>query len=156
DATAVGGGTAEFLGSAADLYPVSISDDGHYLVYASTADNLVDGETDTNGEHDVFLYDTQANTNTLVSHTADDAKTAGGATFNLPGAGSRPVISGAGNWVAFASNATDLLSPSVTTNGADNVYLYDRAHGTNVLVSHTADSTTTPAGGTSPAISSDG
>lgn len=44
-----------------------MSADGRYIVYDSTATNAVVG--DTNGVGDIFMYDVQTNTTTLISKT---------------------------------------------------------------------------------------
>jgi Tol biopolymer transport system component len=106
-------------------YPgsTSVSGDGRWVVFASTADNLVDG--DTNQCRDIFLRDLVAGTLTLVSAS----------TNGTPGNGpsSEPAISGDGRYVAFTSLATDLV-PGNTSYSAQ-VFLRDLDAGTNVLVS---------------------
>ena len=47
----------------------AISADARYVVFASTASNLVDG--DTNGKEDVFLYDRVTRTTTRISVATD-------------------------------------------------------------------------------------
>jgi hypothetical protein len=124
----------------------TVSDDGRFVVFVSSASDLATG--DTNATSDVFLYDRVSQTITLISHNASNTGTANSSS-------SDPVISADGNWVAFASNASD-LGPS-DSNGTQDVYLWSRATGAIFLVSHVA-------GGTSsgnnyslvPSISDDG
>jgi len=127
-----------------ELYPApSLSDDGRYAVFVSTAANLVPGQRDTGlGElgRDVFLQDFATGTVTLVSRTASSPVTTGNQ------ASGEAVISGDGRFVAFISDATDLVpEPS------GKLFLYDRATGT-------VSSASPPGSGfiLSPAISADG
>ncbi len=121
-----------------------ISTDGLFVVFTSTATNLVDG--DTNGVEDVFVIDLQSGAVERVSHSAS------GGQANA--ASSQPVISGDGGFVAFVSPATNLV-PGATT-GLEELYLYDRADGSLQWI-------TTPLSGSvndglsgEPAISADG
>ncbi|HUR78258.1 MAG TPA: hypothetical protein VMZ22_09950 [Acidimicrobiales bacterium] len=137
----------------------AISGDGRYVVFRSSATNLVAG--DTNGVDDVFMHDTVSATTTRVSLGSSG--------------GSSPAISGDGRHVAFASGGTvfvrDLIANTtthVTTAASDNpsisadgryiayesrsqVWLYDAVNHTTVRVSNGGD---TFAG--APAISGDG
>jgi Tol biopolymer transport system component len=95
----------------------SISADGRYVAFDSDAWDLVWG--DTNDVHDVFVNDRATSVTTRVS--VDDSGTqANGESF-------RPSISGDGRYVAFYSEATDLVAGD--TNGATDVFVYDRRSG---------------------------
>lgn len=72
-----------------ESYSPSISADGRYVAFGSWADNLVSG--DTNGNYDIFVYDTVANTTRYISSAA------GNPYFNDLS------ISADGSRVAFAS-----------------------------------------------------
>ncbi len=131
----------------------SISDDGRYVAYVSGADDLVSGQTDTADSDDVFLFDRQENTTTLISRKAGTSTTAGGGTSYTPS------ISGDGKWVAFVSEATDLIS-GVTSSG-EQVYLYDVVNDSLSLVTYKAGSTTLASQGygaaiAQPSLSKDG
>lgn len=80
-----------------------VSDDGRFVVFTSTATNLVDD--DTNDDEDVFLRDLVAGTTTRVSVLADGTQLAGapGSQF---GAGSLGVISGDGRFAFFQTSST--------------------------------------------------
>jgi N-acetyl-anhydromuramyl-L-alanine amidase AmpD/N-acetylneuraminic acid mutarotase len=99
-------------------YSPSISADGHYVAFVSEATNLVAG--DANGVADIFVRDLQANTTTLVS------KTWNGSSAN--GASRQPSISGDGRYIAYESDASNLVLND--TNGFSDVFLYDSALGT--------------------------
>ena len=88
------------------------------------------GQVDSNNVQDVFLYDRVLGTTKLVSHSVAGPATAGN------GMPEYPVISGNGKFVAFTSNATNLVSAQPDGNIFGlNVYLYDVDLGTTLLVS---------------------
>lgn len=132
----------------------SLSADGRYVAFTSEATDLVAGQTDTNGDPDVFLFDRTTGAVTLVSHAASSLNTTANA------GGDEPVLSADGTALAFISRSTDLVSgytgPFLVP--ADQVVLYDRATGVNRLVSHKAATPTSgsDSGGDSPALSADG
>jgi Tol biopolymer transport system component len=117
---------------------MAISADGRWIAYASGATNIVAGQTDTNANADIFLYDSQTGVTTLVSHVAGSPTTTGN------GRSIQPVISADGSRVVFMSQATDLASGQVDGNGQWDVFLYDHGDPTVTLVSHstTGDQTT--------------
>jgi len=130
----------------------AISADGAWIAFQSAATNLVSGQVDTNGAWDIFLYERATGTVTLVSHVSGSATTAGSQqSYN-------PVISADGAWVAFASDATNLVSGEDDTNLSSDVFLYERATGMITLVSHAFGSFTTAGqqGAVKPFISADG
>lgn len=92
--------------SVALSYEPSISDDGRYVAFTSNAQL---GSGDTDSVADVYVRDRQAGTTTLVSVNPD-----GGAT---PYAASRPVISGDGRAVAFATSTAVVEPPVVIPFG---------------------------------------
>ncbi|MDP1661991.1 MAG: GC-type dockerin domain-anchored protein, partial [Phycisphaerales bacterium] len=92
-----------------DSFNASISGDGQYIAFISTATNMVFG--DTNSVADVFVRDTVANTTTRVSVDSSGAQ-ADGASFGYP------VISRDGHSVVFCSDATNLV-PGDTNNATD-------------------------------------
>lgn len=91
-----------------------ISDDGTLIVYASNATNLVQG--DTNGHTDVFVFNRSQGAVTRASVTFDNQQ-ANGPSF-------RPVISGNGRFVAFRSQATNIVPND--SNGQADIFLFDR------------------------------
>jgi hypothetical protein len=148
-----------------DTNPVfSTSTDGRYVLFASKATNLVPGVTDTNNDFDLFWLDTATNIIQLVSHAAGSATAVG----IDPGAnsldGSNAIISGDGQFVAFASkvSAETLVGGSNLKDTADSFDVFTWAAATNKvqLVSIRTDGQaaglTNGTSATSPAISSDG
>jgi len=99
-----------------------ISADGRFVVYESQASNLV--PDDANGSSDVFLYDAEEATTTLVS--------AGRSGGSAHGWSSAPSISADGRYVAFQSDAWDLAA--MNTFGVQ-VFVYDRVEATTSVVS---------------------
>ncbi|MBI3597689.1 MAG: cadherin-like domain-containing protein [Nitrospirae bacterium] len=122
----------------------AISADGRYVAFMSNATNLVTG--DTNLASDIFVYDRQTGVATRVSIVSDGTEANGGSYY--------PAISADGRYVAFMSNATNLVTGD--TNLASDIFVHDRQTNTTTRVS--VDSTDTQANGSSafPTISSDG
>jgi uncharacterized repeat protein (TIGR01451 family) len=118
---------AQSKGGASDA--PSVSSNGRYVAFASTATNLVPG--DTNAASDVFVRDTVSGTTTLVSVGA------GGVPAN--GASDQPSISGDGRYVAFRSAASNLVASD--TNGHYDVFVRDLVAGTTSLVSQSTGGT---------------
>jgi Tol biopolymer transport system component len=97
----------------------AISADGRFVAFNSFADNLVPG--DTNGGSDVFVHDRRTGVTERVS--VDSA-----IDFS-----SRPAISGHGRFVAFASDADNLVPGD--TNDTSDVFVHDRKTGVTERVS---------------------
>ncbi|HEY7500088.1 MAG TPA: hypothetical protein VH740_16320 [Vicinamibacterales bacterium] len=134
-------------GAQADLSSVYglLTPDGRYVVFGSSATNLVAG--DTNDEDDVFVHDRQTGTTERVSVGT------GGVQGNN-GTGDY-AISADGRYVAFVSAATNLVAGD--TNGATDVFVRDRQTSTTTRVS-VATGGIQATGGFSnvPVISADG
>lgn len=122
----------------------SVSDDGRYIAYVSSATNLVSG--DTNGVQDIFVFDRVTGITQRVS--VDSA----GNQSN--GVSNSAMISGDGRYVCYQSSATNLVSGD--TNGTQDIFVFDRVTGVTERVS--VDSSGTQSNGLSAgaAISSDG
>lgn len=121
-----------------------ISGDGRYVVFSSSATNLV--ASDTNGFDDIFIYDRQTDTTTRVSVDSD------GVQANA--ASSSPRVSSDGRYVVFVSSATNLVTGD--TNNADDVFVYDRQTTDTTRVSIDSTGLQGNAASSSPAMSSDG
>ncbi|MBI4747508.1 MAG: PD40 domain-containing protein [Acidobacteria bacterium] len=129
-----------------------ISADGQWIAFGSEATNLVTGQTDMNGNLDVFVFDRIGQTVQLVSRATGTTTTTGNSySFN-------PEISADGQWIAFGSEATNLVTGQIDTNGSNDVFVFDRIGQTVQLVSRAAGTATTTSNGFSqePAISADG
>jgi Tol biopolymer transport system component len=129
-----------------------VSADGRYVVYQSTATDLVPGQADANGKSDVFLFDRISGATSVISHTAG----AGSQTSN--GVSQNPSMSEDGRFVTFASGGSDLVAGLTVTPASNNVFLWDRATGALQLVTHAAGSSTTGGDNDSrfPQVSRDG
>jgi len=109
----------EATGGTAGSTNASISANGRYIAFQSDETNLV--SSDTNGNTDIFVKDTQTNTTTRVSTTASSAQSTGGNS-------SKPVMSSDSRFVAFTSSATNLVSSD--TNGVADIFIKDTQDGT--------------------------
>jgi Tol biopolymer transport system component len=133
----------------------SASADGRWIAYNSEASNLVAGQVDANpGSSDLFLFDNQTGTTTLVSHVAGSPLVAADEGSYYAAIGSE------GRYVAFGSSASTLVPGFVDGNGAMeyDIFLFDRLAGTNTLVSHLPASLTTSGnlGANAPIVGNDG
>ncbi len=122
----------------------AISADGRYVVFVSTATNLVSG--DSNGVADIFVRDRQLGTTKRVSVAT------GGAQAN--GASSSPAISADGRYIVYASDATNLVAGD--TNAVRDVFLFDQQTQETRRVSLTAALGQANGASDSPTISGDG
>lgn len=102
----------------------AISADGRYVSFHSQAANLV--ANDANGELDVFLKD-------LDTGAIERVSVGTGAIEGLGPAGATSAISADGRFVAFTSEAPNLVVGD--TNGDEHVYLRDRQLATTVRIS---------------------
>ena len=130
------------VGSSTSNFP-RISGDGAFVVFQSSANNLV--SSDDNGFADIFLYDRVMNTNQLISNgIADDA---GGSAAN-------PAISNDGLFVVFDSSSLNLVASD--TNGFTDIFLYDVTGDSITLISRASGGGNSDGSSTNPAISGDG
>ena len=121
-----------------------ISASGRFVVYTSTASNLVDG--DTNWVSDVFVHDRQTGETTRAS--VDDAGNQGNSLSQFPR------ISAGGRIVAFESLASNLVGGD--TNGALDVFVHDRKSGRTTRVSLGSGGDQGNSASGVPCLSSDG
>jgi uncharacterized repeat protein (TIGR01451 family) len=133
-----------------DSQTPSISSDGRFVAFVSLAENLVAG--DTNLAPDVFVRDRLLGTTERVSVSSSGREGNGGSgLLNLMGG---PSISGDGRFVAFSSEASNLVRGDRNLN--PDVFLHDRLTHATTRVSVASDGTEANAGGTEPDISRDG
>lgn len=100
----------------------SISANGRYAVFASTASNLV--SDDTNGVEDIFLRDLYLGTTERISIGLSSAEANGASTL--------PTISPDGLYVGFVSDATNLVAND--TNGYRDAFIYNVATHTTTRI----------------------
>jgi Tol biopolymer transport system component len=122
----------------------AISGDGRFVAFYSHASNLVAG--DTNGVDDVFVHDRQSGASTRVSVDSTGAE-ANGASYS-------PAISADGRFVAFESDATNLVAGD--TNSARDVFVHDRQSGATARVSVSTTGAEANGGSYSAALNADG
>jgi hypothetical protein len=122
----VGLGVPPLQATGSSTYP-SISADGRYVAFESLAENLVGPGQDTNLRSDIFVRD-----RTLAVTERASVALAGFPT-QPDGDSNKPSISADGQYVAFFSFATNLVAGD--TNGATDVFLYDRTLAATTRVS---------------------
>jgi len=124
----------------------TISADGRYVTFSSTATNLVAG--DTNLLSDVFVKDTATGLTTRLNTDSSGSQATGGTS-------TAAAISADGRYVAFTSTATNLVSGD--TNGLLDSFIKDTLTGITTRIS-TDSAGNQATGGTSSvaAISADG
>jgi len=105
----------------------SISADGRYVAFASSASNLVSG--DSNGQFDVFVKNLKNGKVTRVSERSN------GTQGN--GTSSDPVISPDGRHVVFTSSATNLVPND--SNGFADIFFHTRSSKKTIRVSVASD-----------------
>lgn len=130
-------------GNSASL-SASISADGRFIAFASDATNLV--PDDTNEMTDVFVHDRETGETTRVSVASDGSQAAGYSR--------QPAISGDGRFIAYESEAKNLVADD-TNNWAD-IFVYDRETGETTRVSVTSDGVEGDLASLEAAISADG
>jgi Tol biopolymer transport system component len=122
----------------------SISGNGRFVVFQSEASNLV--AQDDNQNWDIFLYDRQLGKMKLASIASDGTQS--------NGLSSAAVVSDNGRWVAFRSEANNLVPGD--TNGAADIFVHDFKTGTTQRVSIATDGSQANSGSDSPSMSADG
>ena len=132
-------------GNGASSFP-KLSGNGRFVGFASTAEDLV--ANDANGLRDVFLRDLRKRTTALVSVNAAGTASANGRSGDA-------TVSANGRFVAFGSNAIDLVAGKA--NPEYDIFVRDMKSGATRLVSVNAGGTGGGNGESfNPAISADG
>jgi len=112
-----------------DSLSTSISDNGRYVAFSSTATNLVSG--DINDSRDIFVRDRVTSTTERVSIASDGTE--------ANGRSGEPSISGDGRYAVFTSEANNLVPND--TNGVADLFLHDRAIGITKRINVANDGT---------------
>jgi Tol biopolymer transport system component len=148
--------TSSGLQSDGPSYAPSISGDGRYIAFISTATNFSDLSL---GWRNIYLHDRQTHQTTLISKGFD------GTSANEKS--SAPAISGNGQYIAFVSMASNIVqgdannycsyySPAIWSNNCSDIFVLDRNTGS---VTRASISTSGDEGNSSseePSISYDG
>ncbi|MBI5544490.1 MAG: PD40 domain-containing protein, partial [Deltaproteobacteria bacterium] len=147
-------GTVTRLGVPGRTDAPTITPDGRFIAFVSLASSLAG--TDTNQGADVFVYDRQTATFERASVASDG--TPGNQPSSVdPSAGNGlrpPAISDDGRYVAFESEATNLVAGD--TNGVADIFLRDRLTGTTTRISVSSSGAQANAPSTEVAMSGDG
>ena len=104
-------------------FNLAITPDARYVAFSSYASDLVDN--DINGKTDVFVRDLQTGITSLVSVDSNGVQG--------DGASGTPAISNDGRYIAFASDATNLVAGD--DNASGDLFVHDMMTGTTVAVS---------------------
>ncbi len=124
-----------------------ISADGQVVVFHSSAANLLPG--DQNQALDIFAWQADRGPNQILERVSIglDASPSNAGSLNA-------VLSGDGRYVAFSSQADNLVADD--TNEASDIFVRDRQTGTSVRVSIASDGEQGDRGSFQPSISDDG
>lgn len=122
----------------------SVSANGRYVAFVSSAYNLVPG--DTNNTQDVFVRDTFTGVTQRVSTSGTGGQANGGS--------GDPAISADGRYVSFRSVASNLVAND--TNGTDDLFVKDLQTGAIVRVSTDASGGQANSYSFAPSLSADG
>jgi len=131
-----------------DSYYPSISADGRYVVFISSAPNLVPG--DTNDMIDVFVRDRHVGTTRRVSVSS------AGVQANADSESGTSAISANGRYIVFESSATNLVPGGDANHSDSDVFLRDVQAGTTRRVSVSGNGAQANASSSQPAVSADG
>ena len=127
-------------GSSGYWLGVSITADGQHVVFHSGADNLV--SNDTNGDFDIFIKDRNTGNVTRVSVASNGDEGNDDSVY--------PTISADGNYIAFSSFATNLVSGDTNSTCPDfpnnnfscpDIFVHDLQTGGTERVSIASDGT---------------
>ena len=109
----------------------SLSSDGRYIAFASSATNLASG--DTNGVSDIFVHDRTTTTTQRISVSTSGTEAVDPSATGFKLGSINPSISSTGRYVAFASLANNLTAgdsagqkQNLDANDALDVFVRDR------------------------------
>ncbi|MHB1351015.1 MAG: TolB family protein [Desulfobulbaceae bacterium] len=126
-------------------YSPSISGDGRYVAFYSYAANLAVGDVD--GVGDIFIRDRTSGTTELISIATDELTKGNNSSYD-------PSVSGDGRYVAFSSDATNLVAGD--SNLSTDIFVRDRTAGTTELASVSSEEVQGNSSSRDPRISLDG
>ena len=122
----------------------ALSADGRYVAFESQATNLV--PSDDNAAADIFIYDRQTGSTERVSVSLE------GGDPNGPSG--HPALSADGRYVAFESQATNLVSGD--HNSIVDIFIHDRQTGSTERVSVNLEGGDSDGHSFAPSLSADG
>lgn len=128
-----------------DSFEPSLSFDGRFVLFGSFASNLVAG--DTNNFYDIFVHDRQTGETTRIN-VDSSGNQANNSSYN------RNAISSTGRYVAFASQASNLVPGD--TNGKTDIFVHDMVTGETTRVSVNSRGVQGDNLSVNPSISADG
>lgn len=135
-------GTTTFVSFGSDP---SLTDDGRFVAFKSNRADLVPG--DTNDSSDIFVLDRQNGKLSRVSIASNGTQ---GNDLSRS-----PAISSDGRFVAFESDATNLVADQIGER-TPNIFVHDRQTGATSIISIAGDGTHGNSHSYSPTISADG
>lgn len=125
-------------------YWPSISADGRFVAFYSSASNLVPG--DNNGRWDIFVFDRQLQVTERVSRNVSGAAPNGDSL--------NPAISADGRFVAYSSSASDIVGDD--RNNSFDVFVYDRLNKSSERISRPVSQGESNGASDWPSLSADG
>ncbi len=125
----------------------SISADGRYVAFTSSATNLVPGDTENYGN--IFVRDRQTGIIEKINVAFDGTQAKPSYSYSC-----RPSISADGRYVAFQSSANNLVPDDINDSG--DIFVRDRQTGITEIVSIASDGTQANGYSDEPSISADG
>ncbi|MAS94004.1 MAG: hypothetical protein CMO55_12485 [Verrucomicrobiales bacterium] len=136
----------------AQCFDCSISADGRYVAFRTSANNLLGTGNDTNGDTDAFVVDLQANPSPTISRASLSSSDAeiGAGIYQMDFAKN-------GTKLVFSSKDTSVV-PGVAPTGVNNfqVYVRDLVNGTTTHASRTSSGTASEVRCDNIAISNNG
>ncbi len=129
-------------------YDPSVSADGRFTAYYSEATNLV--PQNTGGITEIYVYDAATSQTILASSAADGTPAGQWVSSDYYS----PALSADGHFVAFSSNATNLIAGAIDSNGDRRLFLKDLQSQAITLAD--TDINGSPLSTIMPQISSDG
>ena len=133
--------------------PATLSDDGNFVVFASTNSSIV--SSDSNGiTRDLFIRSMQTNSTSLVDQSTNGVQAASG--VSVPTTGASFAVSKTGRYVLFVSVDPYLIDGQTISDGNEHVYLRDTVSNTTSLIDQTSGGTIGNASATPVVVSDEG
>jgi hypothetical protein len=124
----------------------AITSAGRHVAFTSVAPNIVPEQRSWTYTRNLYMLDRETGVRSLISHLP------GRPNVTANGPSVDPAISADSRFIAYSSNATNLVEnqvdyyPTPEHKATEDIFLYDRQLRSTMLVSHTWDSLTTTAG----------